>query len=292
MSEGKNKYHYDLKNVHYAKGTKNSDGTITYSTPKRLPGAMSMDISAEGDTTKVRADGVDYIVVVSNNGYSGSLTMVMIPDEFKKDCLAEAVDEENQIQYEDANAEPALFALLFEFVGDRKNKRHVLYNCTASRPSLAGENKDSQKEPDTEELELTSSPAVFIVGGEERSIVKASSIAETKPETYQKWYTQVIVPGKAPEASAKLSSLSLGTASIAPVFNLETTAYTASTSGSADTIKAVAVDPTALIEIKNGDTVIQNGASATWTSGTNTLTVKVTNGSVSETYTVTVTKGE
>lgn len=208
MSEEKNKYHYDLKNVHYAKGTKNSDGTITYAAPKRLPGAMSMDISAEGDTTKIRADGVDYIVVVSNNGYSGSLTMVMVSDEFKKDCLAEATDEENIIQYEDANAELSPFALLFEFVGDRKNKRHILYNCTASRPSLAGENKDSQKEPDTEELELSASPATFIVGGEEKSIVKASSVAETKPESYEKWYTQVIVPGKTPDTPLTPTKLS------------------------------------------------------------------------------------
>lgn len=196
-----NKYHYDLKNVHYAKGTKAEDGTITYAVPKRLRGAMSMDISAEGDTTKIRADGMDYIVVVSNNGYSGSITMVMVSDEFKVDCLAEEVDTTNKIQCEDAEAEPVPFALLFEFVGDRKNKRHVLYNCTASRPSLKGENKDNQKEPDTEELELTASPAIFAVGDAERVIVKASTTAETEPTVYDAWYKEVIIPGKAPTAT-------------------------------------------------------------------------------------------
>lgn len=194
----KNKYHYDLKNVHYALGTKGEDGTITYAVPKRLRGAMSMDISAEGDTTKVRADGIDYIVVVSNNGYSGSITMVMVPDDFKADCLAEQVDATNKIQYEDAQAEPATFALLFEFVGDKKNKRHVLYSCTASRPSLKGENKDSQKEPDTEDLEITSSPALLTVNGEEKTIVKSSTTMETEPTVYDAWYTEVVIPGKAP----------------------------------------------------------------------------------------------
>lgn len=199
----KNKYHYDLKNVHYALGTKTEDGVITYATPKRLRGAISMDISAEGEPTKVRADGIDYITVVSNNGYSGSITMVMVPDDFKTDCLAEQTDVTNKIQYEDAQTEPAPFALLFEFTGDKKSKRHVLYNCTASRPSLKGENKDNQKEPDTEDLEITSSPALLIVNGEERTVVKSSTTMETEPAVYDAWYKEVIIPGKAPAAKVE-----------------------------------------------------------------------------------------
>lgn len=35
-----------------------------------------------------------------------------------------------------------------------------------------------------------------------------------------------------------------------------------------------------------------NGAAATWSDGANTLTVKVTNGKSTKTYTVTVTKEE
>ena len=57
---------------------------------------------------------------------------------------------------------------------------------------------------------------------------------------------------------------------------------------------AVAKDSNAILEIKLGDTVIQNESTATWETGENTLTVKVTNGTgtakVTKTYTVTVTK--
>lgn len=49
-------------------------------------------------------------------------------------------------------------------------------------------------------------------------------------------------------------------------------------------------NPNAAIEIKNGSTVVENGGSATWSSGENVVTVKVTNGSAEKTYTVTVTK--
>ena len=57
---------------------------------------------------------------------------------------------------------------------------------------------------------------------------------------------------------------------------------------------AVAKDSKATIEIKNGDTVVANESNASWGTGVNTLTVKVTNGTgaaqVTKTYTVTVTK--
>ena len=291
MSGRKNKYHYDLKNVHYAKGTKQEDGTITYDVPKRMPGAMSMDISAEGDTTPIRADGTNYLVIVSNNGYSGSITMVQVNDDFKQDCLGEQVDTANKIQYEDANAEPSPFALLFEFMGDVKNKRHVLYNCTASRPPLVGENKDNQKEPDTEELELTASPATMMIGAEEKSIVKANTVEETDPDVYRAWYTQVITPGQAVVKTAKLSSLAIGSLALTPEFAPAVLEYTAQTTNATNTIRATAADADAVIEIKNGETVVSNGAAATWADGTNTVTIKVTNGDVSETYTVTVTKG-
>lgn len=292
MSIRKNKYHYDLKNVHYAKGTKQDDGTILYDVPKRMPGAMSMDISAEGETTPIRADGTNYLVIVSNNGYSGSVTMVQVNDDFKQDCLSEQVDTANKIQYEDANAEPNPFALLFEFVGDVKNKRHVLYNCTASRPSLTGENKDNQKEPDTEELELTASPTLLLIGGEEKSIVKANTVEETDPEVYRAWYTQVVTPGQAVVKTAKLASLTIGSLALTPEFSPSVMEYTAETMNATNTIRAEAADASAVVEIKNGETVVSNGASATWVAGVNTVTVKVTNGDVSETYTITVTKGE
>lgn len=111
--KSKNKYHFDVKNCRYCPGVLNEDGSVTYGdTVKPIYGLMSMDLGAEGDTAKTRADGHDYIIIVSNNGYSGTLNFVMVPDEFKVDCLAEKVDEKTGMQYEDADASPAPFALM------------------------------------------------------------------------------------------------------------------------------------------------------------------------------------
>ena len=45
-----------------------------------------------------------------------------------------------------------------------------------------------------------------------------------------------------------------------------------------------------MVEISLGATPIENGTAAEWAAGENTLTIDVTNGSESTTYTVTVTK--
>ena len=78
--------------------------------------------------------------------------------------------------------------------------------------------------------------------------------------------------------------------SLTPAFDAGVTAYAVSTSNATNTVTAVAADENATVQILLGDTEIENGSSATWAAGANTLTVKVTNGSAEKTYTVTVTK--
>ena len=66
-----NKVKYNLKNVHAAKLTRTEDGGYSYETPRAIPGAVSISLDAEGDTSPFYADGIVYFRSVSNNGYSG-----------------------------------------------------------------------------------------------------------------------------------------------------------------------------------------------------------------------------
>lgn len=193
----KNKYHYDVKNCHYCPGTRNDDGSVTFETTvKPIYGLQSMEMSAEGDTSKIRADGVDYIVITSNNGYSGTFNFVKVDDQFKVDCLSEVVDETTGIQYEDADADPRPFAVMGEFKGDMEGIRWIYYNCVASRPKQAGDNKDNQKEPDTEELSVTVSPLPVEIDGEDRNIVRGGITKSMNETTFNEWFKQVCIPGK------------------------------------------------------------------------------------------------
>lgn len=93
-----------------------------------------------------------------------------------------------------------------------------------------------------------------------------------------------------PAYDARLASLTVGSLTLTPTFNKSIFAYAAATTNATNTITAVAMDGEATIEILNGETPVANGAAATWSEGENTLTINVTSGTETETYTVIVTK--
>lgn len=178
-----NKVHYDLVDVHVAPLTIEG-GVVTYGDPKAMTGSISIDLSAQGNVMKLRADGMVYYQNRSNQGYDGSLNLALVPDWFRQEYLGEKLDETTKVQVENAEAEHKPFALLFGFKGDKAKRQHVLYNCMAGRPGIKGENKENEKDPDTESLPVS---AVPLPNGD----VKASTTADTPEATVTGWYKAV-----------------------------------------------------------------------------------------------------
>lgn len=182
-----NKVKYNLKNVHAAKLTKTEDGKYSYATPQPIPGAVSISLDAEGDSSPFYADGIVYFRSTANNGYSGDLEIALIPEWFRTDILKETLDKNGVLIESSKVTEMEKFALLFEFDGDVRCIRHVLYNCTASRPSIESETKEDTIEPGTEKLSLTADPR-------EDGLVKSRTGDTTSEATYNDWYKQVYIP--------------------------------------------------------------------------------------------------
>ena len=194
MAAKKNKVKYNLKNCHAAILTKGDDGTFTYAKPVAIPGAVSLNLDAEGESSPFYADGIVYYRTTANNGYSGELELALIPEWFRTDILQEEKDS-NGVLIERADAtESVYFALLFEFDGDVNAIRHVLYNCTASRPTIESATKEASVEPGTETLNITADPR-------EDGLVKARTGDETTTATYNNWYKNVYVPGSSASSS-------------------------------------------------------------------------------------------
>ena len=193
-----NKVKYNLKNVHAARLTEsvvNGETSFTYGTPQAIPGAVSISLDAEGESNPFYADGIVYFRSVTNNGYSGDLEIALIPEWFHRDILQEALDSNNVLVERSDNIASVKFALLFEFDGDVNCIRHVLYNCTASRPSIESETKEDSIEPGTEKLSITADPR-------SDGLVKARTGDTTGSATYSGWYSAVYVPAVASNQGA------------------------------------------------------------------------------------------
>ena len=189
----KNKVKFNLKNVHAAKLTETvTDGvtSFSYATPKAIPGAVSISLDAEGESSPFYADGIVYFRSVTNNGYSGDLEIALVPEWFRTEILQEELDSKGVLIEKSDNKESVKFALLFEFDGDVNCIRHVLYNCTSSRPSIESETKEDTIEPGTETLSITADPRAD-------GLVKARTGDTTDAATYAGWYQTVYLPTEA-----------------------------------------------------------------------------------------------
>lgn len=181
-----NKVKYNLKNAHYAMLQTSEEGVVSFGTPVALPGAVSISLDANGEPENFYADGTAYYVINNNMGYDGDLELAMIPEDFRVSALNETLDD-NKVLIEDANSELNRFALLFEFDGDVKHIRHVLYNCSASRPGIEGKTNEESREIQTETLTIKATPLPS-------GVVKAKTGNETDSTVYTDWYNAVYMP--------------------------------------------------------------------------------------------------
>lgn len=181
-----NKVQFGLSKAAFAPYTVEGD-VVTFETPIPIPGAVSLTLDPRGELTEFYADNILYYVASSNQGYDATLEIATIPQKFATEALGEVLDETDGVLTEVADAQGKPFAFLFQFEGDVKATRHVMFNCTANRPSISGSTKTTSTEPGTTELSLVSSP-IEIDG---KLLVKTKTTDVTSPEIYDAWYTSV-----------------------------------------------------------------------------------------------------
>lgn len=150
-----NAVEFGLSNVFYSVCEYDeSTEKYTYATPVRLPGAVSLSLTAVGSMDTFYADNIAYFTTETNGGYEGDFEVANIPLSFRTDILGEVFDE-NGLLLESANAKRKDFALLFQFEGDKTEKKHVLYRCAASRPEIASSTKEDKATFNKNKISIT-----------------------------------------------------------------------------------------------------------------------------------------
>jgi phi13 family phage major tail protein len=182
-----NKVKFGLKNVYYAVVTE-SNGVVSYGTPKSIPGAVTLTQNATGEAVTFYADDSEYYSKDTNNGYDGNLEVALIPDQFKIDVFGETLDA-NGVLVENKDAVVKRIALMFEFDGDANKTRYVNYNVKVSRPSIESGTHTNTKEVKTDSMAIEVRPAV------DTGDVKAKVEYGTTP--YSTFFTAVYVKNAA-----------------------------------------------------------------------------------------------
>lgn len=179
-----NKVKFGLSNCYYAIYDPDAQ---TYGTPVKVPGAVTLTMDPQGESSTFYADNIAYYTTNANNGYSGDWEMAMVTDQMRQDLWGDTLDATAKVLVENANIEPKTFALLFQIQGDQHARRVVLYNCTAARPGTGSATTTETKDPQTDTCALTALPL-------ESGIVKAVTTDETPTATYDGWFNTVWEP--------------------------------------------------------------------------------------------------
>lgn len=183
-----NKIKFGLSNAHYAIATVGDDGTITYSTPVKIPGVTKLSLKKDGDDTKIAADDLAaYATIKNNQGYTGTLEMEIVPDTFRTDILGETLNTDG-VLIENSNATTHKFALMFEIKGDIQNRRVVFYYCDVERIPFESNTKADKVDADTDTLTIDIKPR------SDTGDVKAITTSTATPAIYDGWYTTVYNP--------------------------------------------------------------------------------------------------
>ncbi len=183
-----NKVKFGLKNVHiFPFKEEQSPSNIGFDSPFSLPGAVSLSIDPQGESEPFYADDTTFYVSEVNGGYEGELTVAQLNEEFETKILG-VLKDENGALVEVDSAKNTSFAMAFEFTGDKKKTRHILYNCTASRPKLESGTKEDKVTPQTDTFSFKAIPLL------DTGIIKAK-IEEGK-EGYDSFFTTPYEPGR------------------------------------------------------------------------------------------------
>ena len=185
-----NKVFYGFSHVYYAVATLDSNGAATYGTVKQFVGGRGLTLSKSGGQQKWYADNIPFFTYNEESGtYSGDLEMALLSNDFLKDCCGMKTDAFGRL-YEDANAEPPHFALLFQFEADQKAIRHVFYNCTATMPDITSQTTEGTNEPQTETVTITAMPVYVTALNQYATRMKV----EDGDPGYSTWFTSVVSP--------------------------------------------------------------------------------------------------
>ena len=136
------------------------------------------------------ADNITYYKTFSNNGYTGTLEMAMIPEAMLKDVFGMTVGSD-KILYEASGVNPKPFALMFQIEGDQQAELNVLYKVVpTSKPTAGSQTVEESVEPVTQSFDFEALPLTTGVTAQQ-GLIKGRTTTETATAVRSAWFSTV-----------------------------------------------------------------------------------------------------
>ena len=201
------KVKFGLSNLHLFKLTETTDtetGAVTssYGSPVSFPGAVELTLSVESDEPDpfYADDSVYYQPAAMSKGYSGTLTVAMLPAGIRTAFLNFIKDQDDAIIEVNAT-ERKYFAMTFENQTDEQPIKKVFYKCSFGLPEVSAATIEDSKTPATEDIPLTVIPTAekftYTDGaGNEvtTSVVSGMADSSSDASVYSNWHSAPHMP--------------------------------------------------------------------------------------------------
>lgn len=179
-----NKVRFGLSDV-YAGTYTDNNGTVSLGSPKKVPGAVSLNLDPDTAESVFYADNTKYFVRQKNNGYTGELEMAKFPDEFKT-AFMNYVSLAGGGTGESKKLSNKTVYLMFEVQGDKQARRTIIYNVELGSITEEHSTTEDELEVQTETLSITA------IGDNTTGLVKCSY--ESGDSAYANLFTNPPVP--------------------------------------------------------------------------------------------------
>ena len=149
------KVKFGLSNAYWAKVTVASDGTVSFGTPVKEPGFVSLSLSDNASENIFYADNIQYYRSTGGQGYTGTMEFAKLSEEFRKEILGETLDATDNVLVENASDTNSPFALLYQVEEDAGKSYRALYYVQAGKIPIEASTITDTTEPQTDTVDIT-----------------------------------------------------------------------------------------------------------------------------------------
>ena len=182
---------FGFRNIYYALYNEVTDD---YDTPVHIAGGVNLTLAANSSNSTFYADDSPYVSMYSNNGFTGTIDLANLDDDFLINVMGYEKDDGGGL-VQLSNSIAKSFALIFELTGTEGTiYRTIFYYCSIGISDYKQETIADSVVLSAKTLPITVTPKV-IAG---KSILQYTISSKDTGNVFSNFFTSVYLPNFTP----------------------------------------------------------------------------------------------